>query len=528
MDLITVGIIVGGVLALFVSLAMFVTNNYIKVAPNKVAVVFGMNHKLKQDDGTTTTVGFRLIQGGGFFKIPFLERVEYLDLSTRQIEISVEDAPNVDGVMTTVQGIANVKFASAIELLRIAVERFLDKSTTQINEIIFQNLEGHLRSTVGQMTMEDLIRNKAKLNEAILSDANEDFEKMGIKIDFLNIADIKDKDNYIENMGRKRAAEIQRDADIGEAEAKRQTVMKTSTANREGVERDNENKAAIAESDRVRDVTKAQMKAETDKANEISNQAGPLSNAKAMQAVVEAQATTEAAQEKANILVETQRALKEEKKLYANTIVPAEAAKTALIVQAQGIKESAIIEADGQSQSVIKVAEGDAQSVKLRAIAEAEGEAASIQKTGEAEASAIRLKLLAEAEGIEAKAIAYEKLDQTGKFLEVLTSLQTLAPAVIREFAGVMGASTAHLANVDEIKIVDFGGGNGKDGGGTTLGNFGKVPTEIITKMMESASASGFDFGDLLSKIGISSTDVTKAVTAEMNTATDKPSAEQA
>jgi len=513
MGIMTIGIIVVGVIVLFTSVAMFITKNYIRIPPNMAAVVFGRKHTAKDEDGNKVERGFRLIQGGGVFKIPFFEEVQFMDLSNRQINIAVENAPNKDGVMTTVEGIANVKFASATELLRIAVERFLGKSNQEVDKIIFQNLEGHLRSTVGQMTMEELIRNKQKLNEAILADANEDFEKMGIKIDFLNIADIRDNDSYIENMGRKRAAEIQRDADVGEADARRETVMKTSTANREGVEKDNENAEKIAQSNRARDVVKAEAKAQTDKAVSIADQAGPMAHAQALQGVVEAQATTEAAKEKANILVEEQRALKNEKKLYAEKIVPAEATKKAQIVAAEGVKESTIIGAEGAKQAAIKSAEGEAESVKVNALALAEGEAAKIRQKGEAEGDAIRAKLLAEAEGVEAKAIAYEKLDATGKFLEVLNALQTLGPNMVREFAGVMAASTQHLANIDEIKIVDFGGGSGSgNGGATSVGNFGKVPTEIITKFFESANASGLDISGLLNMAGINKEDVSKAI----------------
>jgi len=107
---------------------------------------------------------------------------------------------------------------------------------------------------------------------------------------------------------------------------------------------------------------------------------------------------------------------------------------------------------------------------------------------------------MAEADGVKAKAEAYAKLDQTGKFLEVLNALQTLAPAVVKEFAGVMAASTAHLANIKDVKVIDFGGGAN---GGSTVGKFGTAPVEILTKMFEGLKGTGMDMTKLMKFVGI-------------------------
>jgi flotillin len=406
--------------------------------------------------------------------------------------------------MTTVEGVANVKFASEINLLQVAVERFLGRSNQDIDRTILQNLEGHLRAVVGKMTMEALIGDKTELNKAVFEEANDDFNKMGINIDFLNIQDIRDNDNYIINLGRKKAAEIKKDADIGTAEAERDALKKTFSAKREGIEESNSNEMKIYESNKERDIKKADMKALTDKQNEIANQAGPLSQAVALKNVVEAQASTEAAQETAQTKVQEARALKMEKEYLADKIVPAEADKKARIVTAEGVNQSLVIEADGKRQATIKTAEGEAERIKLTKIAEAEGEAAKIVRMGEAEGKAIYAKLSGEAKGIKEKAEAYQKLDQTGKFLEVLNALQTLGPNVIKEFAGVMAASTAHLANIQEVKVIDFGGGQN----GSAVGKFGSVPVEILTKVFEGLKGTGFDMTKLLNFVGVKPEDI--------------------
>jgi len=499
-NLMTVGLWLGGGIIVLLSIWAFLSKNYYRIPPNTAAVIFG--RKNKSADGGSK--GYRLITGGGVFKIPFFEQVEFMDLSNRMLTINVVGAPNKDGVMTTIEGNANVKFASDKGLLEMAVERFLGKDDVYIDKNIHENLSGHLRAVVGKMTMEELINDKTKLNQAVLEEANDDFMKMGIKIDFINIQDIKDGDNYIENLGKKRAAEIQRDADIGEAEAQRDSVKKTSIAEKEGIEVANQNQVKIAESDRERDVVRAQMKAQVDKENEIANQAGPKSQAMALKDVVVEQAKTAAAKEEAEVAVQKKRALKEAERYNAEKIVPAEADKQARIVTAQGTKESLVIKAQGERDAIATKAKGEADAVLLKKEAQAKGEAAVVREAGLAEADAIKAKGLAEAAAIDAKAEAYEKLDETGKFLEVLEALQTLAPSVVKEFAGVMGAASSHLANVDEIKVIDFGG----NGGGTgSVAKLGSAPVEILNKFFAGLSGTGFDVTKLLSGMGVKAED---------------------
>jgi flotillin len=501
-SLIIAGVIVLGIIILLLSIWAFISANYIRIAPNTAAVIFGRKNKSSSigADGKPITKGYRLITGGGVFKIPFFEEVKFMDLSNRMLAIKVDDAPNKDGVMTTIEGNANVKFASDKGLLEMAVERFLGKDEREINQNIHENLSGHLRAVVGKMTIEQLINDKTALNQAVLEEANEDFMKMGIKIDFVNINDISDKDNYIKNLGRKRASEIKRDAEIGTANADRDSVKQTSIAKREGVEVANANQVQIFESNKERDVKAANMKALVDKQTEIANQAAPLSQAQALQAVVEAQAATAAAKEAAQAKVEEQKAIKEKQRYNAEKIVPAEAEKTARIITADGNKQAAVILAEGERDATAIKAKGEADAVLLKKKAEAEGEAAVIRERGLAEADAVRAKLLAEAEGTLEKAKAYEKLDETGKFLEILNSLQTLAPNVVREFAGVMSAATQHLANVDDISIIDFGG-NSANGGST--GKFGGVGVELLTKFFAGLQGTGFDTSKLQNFIGV-------------------------
>lgn len=508
-QMVLIGSIVVGSIILLLSLWAFLSKNYIRIAPNTAAVIYGRKNKSAavDENGKPITKGYRLVTGGGFFKIPFFEQVEFMDLSNRMLSIKVVDAPNKDGVMTTIEGNANVKFASDKGLLEMAVERFLGKTNQEVNTNIHENLAGHLRAVVGKMTIEQLINDKTALNQAVLEEANEDFMKMGIKIDFVNIQDISDKDEYIINLGKKRAAEIKRDAAIGTAQAERDSVKLTSVAEREGVEVANANQVQIFESNKAKDVKAAEMKAIVDAQKATAEQAGPLANAQALKGVVTAQAETAAAKETAQAKVEEERAKKESKKLQAEKIVPAEAQRQAAIIEAEGKKQSAIIESEGERDAIAIKAKGEADAVLLKKKAEAEGEAAIIREKGLAEAEIVQAKLIAEAEGVKEKAKAYALLDQTGKMLQILDALQTLGPNMIKEFAGVMSATTAHLANVDDIKIIDFGGsGNGSG----SVSKFGQAPIEILTKFFSGLQGTGFDTSKLSNFIGLKTPDQTE------------------
>ena len=136
-ELIVVVSIVVGIVVLLTGIFSVVAKNYIRIAPNTAAVLYGRKNKSASGDSK----GYRLITGGGVFKIPFFEKVAYMDLSNRVIQLQVQNAPNKNGVMTTVEGVANTKFSSDKALLEVAVERFLGKNPADVDKIIFQNLD---------------------------------------------------------------------------------------------------------------------------------------------------------------------------------------------------------------------------------------------------------------------------------------------------------------------------------------------------------------------------------------------------
>src|SRR5512147_1786642 len=138
-------------LALFIAIALF-SRNYLKVSPNMVAVLSGRKRKLP--DGRV--VGYRMVKGGAALRIPLLEKVEYLSLNVMTIPLEIKRAYTLKGVPVSVKAVANVKIRSDDTSLQAAAERFLGMTPDQMQRVIFQTLEGHLRSILGTLTVEEV------------------------------------------------------------------------------------------------------------------------------------------------------------------------------------------------------------------------------------------------------------------------------------------------------------------------------------------------------------------------------------
>ncbi len=492
------------------SVLKFVATNYIKVAPNEAKVFYGRKYINEKGE----KIGFKVVTGGARFKIPIIESVGSLSLNVFTLALNIKKAPNINGVPVNLKGVANVKISSKEGRLMLACERFLHKPQEEIESTAYQNLEGHLRGIAGRMTIEQLIGDKTMLNQAALDEASQELNKLGFDIETVVIQEVSDDSEYIDQLGKKKTAEVKRDAEIGKAEAERETTIKTSTAKREGIEKENENNVAIADSKKKLDIQQANFTAEVSKQQAISAQAGPLSTAEAMKAVVTAEQETAKTKVEKQTEVAVAEAKRKEQQLIAEVIKPAEAAKIAAELVANQNKQVKITEADGEQQQIQKLAEaakqkaklegegqgaadqarmeGEAAGIKAKKLAEAEGDKA----IGLAQAAVIEAKLLAEAKGIEKKAEAYAKLDESGRLLQILEALQTLVPATVKEFAGVMEAAAKPLGNVDNISIVDFGSGN-------ATGKFGGTVPGMIAELFAKANVSGFDLSGLAKKLGI-------------------------
>src|SRR5687768_2844803 len=494
---------------------MLISRNYIKVSPNQAAVISGRKRKLA--DGSVA--GYRLVRGGATLVFPFLEKVEYLDLNVITVPLATQRAYTVQGVPVSVKAVANVKIKGDDSSLRASSERFLGMPQQVFHQLVFQTLEGHLRAILGTLTVEEINNDRQSFAQKLLTEAAGDLEKMGIGLDALTIQEISDEEGYLYALGKRRTAEVKRDAEIGQAEANRDSKIKASLALQEGEKVRLATEAQIAQSNRETEIQKAQVQAEIESERAKAMQAGPLADAKAQQQVTVEEVRVEKVRTQEQIAVQEQEVLRKEKELEATVVKQAEADRKAAVLRAQGLQEAAILEAEGRKQAQIATAEAEAQTLQREgqgraAAVEAEGkaeaekiravglaEAEKLQATGLAEAKAIEAQGLAEAKAIMEKAAAWREFNDAARLQTILEKL----PAIITSSAPVFAAVAEPLGKIDKIVMIDQGGngnGNGNGDGHTSgINRFAQTGPTVIFSLLQQLQALGINIPEIMAQL---------------------------
>lgn len=490
---------------------MLISRNYIKVSPNQAAVISGRSRKLA--DGSI--VGYRLVRGGATLVFPFLEKVEYLDLNVITVPLATSRAYTVQGVPVSVKAVANVKIKGDDTSLRSAAERFLGMPQEQFHRLVFQTLEGHLRAILGTLTVEEINNDRQSFAQKLTTEAAGDLEKMGIGLDALTIQEISDEEGYLDALGKRRTAEVKRDAEIGQAEANRDSKIKASLALQEGEKVRLETEAQIAQSQRETEIQKAQVAAEIESERAKASQAGPLADAKAQQQVTAEEVRVEKVRTQEQIAVQEQEVLRKEKELEATVVKQAEAERRAAVLRAQGLQEAQILEAEGRKQALIATAEAEAKKLER----EGQGRAAAVESEGRAEAEKIRAVGLAEAEKLQAKGLAEAKAIEAQGLAEAkaimekaaawrefndAARLQTILeklPSIIESSAPVFSAVSQPLGNIDKVVMIDQGG-NG-DGNTSGINRFAQTGPTVIFSLLQQLQALGLNWPEVLAQLGI-------------------------
>jgi flotillin len=434
-------VVVAALIGVFFGIVIFATKNYIKAEPNEALIFTGRKHK-------ATGRGWRAVVGGAKFRIPVLEKVSRISLKTMNLpNVRVEKAWSQEGVPVSVETVANVKISSEQDMLARAVERFLETNPNTIQQIIKETLEGQLRDIIGVLTVEQLYQERDMFVQKVLAQAGEELAKIGVIIDIINIQDIRDEKGYLEALGRKRTAEVKKDARIGEAEADRDATIRSETAVREGEVVRAEQQRQIAEAEKDRDVAKQQYDGETLAAMRKAEQQGPLAEAKARQQVVIEEQKVLEEQQRAREKVEGARAEAEEQKYRADRVVPADAEKQAAILRA-------------------------------------EGEATAVLRKAEAEAKGIQLKLEAEAEGLRQKAEAWNSYGKAAQLNLVLEAIKVVAEE---------GAKSIGQVQFDKVIALDGGGDDSAVNRMLTA-----APGGLVKFLEQIRTATGIDLAKLL------------------------------
>ncbi len=378
-----------GLIAFFALLSI-IGRNIIKVPPNMVAVFSGRKRTIVDPEtGQRRTVGYRLVKGGSSVRIPIIERVDFLSLNIMTIPLKIASAYTKEGVPVSVDAVANVKIGSDDVMLMNAIERFLGMSQEDIRSVIFQTLEGHLRSILGTLTVEQINADRQAFAQRLAAESAADLSRMGIEIDVLTIQQISDPQGYLDALGQRRTAEVKRDAEVGKAEAERDARVRRAQAMQQAAVAEAMADAEIAAANKEAEVRKARYAAEVEAERARASQAGPL--AEARKQVVVAEQRVELARTEAAIAVQEMEARRREKELEATVVKQAQAERQALVIRAEGEKDAAVLGAEGERQATIVRAEAAARERELLGA----GEAARIRQVGQAEAEA--KKALAEA-----------------------------------------------------------------------------------------------------------------------------------
>jgi len=394
---------VTGVVILILLIA-FVASRYKVASANEALIVAGSRGaKVRDEKGQLMSGpgdrGVKVVVGGGTFIRPLLDRVGKLKLTARQINVQLGDAVTSQGIKVQVQGVATFKIGRDVESLRNAAERFLDAKPEQVDSIVKNVLEGSLRSIVGTLTIEELIRDRQKLLQQVQDAAKGDLATSGLQIDAFTIQSFSDESNYIELLGQQSVSTVTRDA----------RIMKAST-DQEAAVREAEAQQIKINAGRDVSLREAETKMQVAAAQARADQAGPLAQAEAQQEVVRKQ--TELAELEAS---------RKEKELLSTTVKPAAALAQAVIAKAEGDKRAKIASA-----------EADAETTRLEGGAEAQ----IVLTKGEAEAKALAMR-----------ADAYKQFNEAAIIQTVLAAL----PEIVRAAAEPMG-------HIDSLTVMSADG----------------------------------------------------------------------
>ncbi len=317
-----IGIWIGIIVIVVLIILAFIKANLRICHPNEILVFSGRRRKLK--DGTE--VGYRVIKGGRGLKIPIIESVTRLPLTTIPIDIEITGALTNGLIPVNIEAMANVKIAgSEDEGISNALERFLGKNLNDISQIAKENLEGSLRGVLATLSPEEANSNRLEFADKVSQQARDDLSRLGLVLDTFKIKHLSDNEGYLDAIGRKKNAEVRRDAEIAEANAQAESRQVSAEAERIGNVAEAEANITIVEAENKLRIKRADLDAEAQRIEAKAKVAGNIARVEEEQKL------------------ETQRVALNQSKYEADVVVPARAQKEAMQLRAIG-EASSIVE----------------------------------------------------------------------------------------------------------------------------------------------------------------------------------------
>jgi flotillin len=455
----TIVVIVGLCLLALILLAGLLAKMFRKAGPNEALIVYGFR-------------GPRVIKGHGTVIFPMVENCRELSLELMSFDVAPQqDLYTKQGVAVTVEAVAQIKVRSDQESILTAAEQFLSKTPAQREGLIRLVMEGHLRGIIGQLTVEQIVKEPEMVSDRMRSTCSDDVSKMGLEVVSFTIKEVRDKNEYITNMGRPDIVRIKRDADVATAEAERDTAIRRANALRESavakaaadqerVLAETLSLAKQAEAQRDLDIQKAQFTEQSRRQEAQADKAYEIQTNIMQQQVTTEQVKIQQIEKEQQIKVQEAEILHHEKELIATVLKGAE-------IERQRIETLASAE-------------------KMRLGTEAEGRASAIRTQGEAEAAVIFQKGEAEAKAMNVKAEAYQEWNQAAVVDRLITNM-----------ADVVRAMAEPLSKVDKITIVSTGN-DGASGVNKLTGDFTKIAAQVPALF---EALSGMDMRELMSNV---------------------------
>jgi flotillin len=452
--------VVAGLAVLAVILVMAtVARMYRKVGPHEALIIYGMG-------------GTRIVKGSGAVIFPMIQTCKELSLELMSFDVAPQQSLYTQqGVAVTVEAVAQIKVKSDPVSMRTAAEQFLSKRPEQREGLIRLVMDGHLRGIIGQLTVEQIVKEPEMVADRMRSTNASDMNKMGLEVVSFTLKEVRDKNEYITNMGRPDVARIKRDAEVAAAEADRDIAIKRAEAQRasavakaqadqERVAAETASLARQAEAERDLDIKKASYLEMTKKAQATADKAYEIESNIMQQQVISESVRVQQVEREAQVKVQEAEIERRQRELIATVLKPAE-------VERQRIETLASAE-------------------RQRSITEAEGRASAIRAQGEAEAEIIFKKGEAEAKAMNVKAEAFQEYNQAA----VLDKLISGLPEVVRALAEPLG-------KVDKVTIVSTGNGDAA-GAYKLTGDITKIAAQVPALF---EALSGMQMSELLSKV---------------------------
>jgi flotillin len=375
-------------------------------APNEALLISGSKRQAQDTQ-------FRIVTGHGCFVLPIKQKARFLSLALREAEI-VEECVTNQGIRLNVRAVSVFKVGDDPASIANAARRFLSEQN-RVEELVGRVFAGHLRSIIGGLTVEQIIRERDRVAQEIKDGSHSEMEKLGMVVDALQIQEIEDSTGYINNLAAPHAAAVASQARIAAAKA-----------DQEASEREQEAAALKAQYERDTAIKRAGFMAETQQANAQAAQAGPLAEAKASQDVIQEQ--TALAQRQADLAAQ---------RLEAEVRRPADAEAYRQRTLAEAQRDQVKFEAEGDAFRTTTLAGAEAQSAKLKA---------------DGAAYAERTTAAAQAEANQARAGSLKGGNQE---LIAANHLIEVLPEIIEAAAqGIAGANLTILNGTDGVNQV--------------------------------------------------------------------------